>query len=79
MEVNRREMMFPHETSLCVACQGDGTGVATRKDHLGWPGVIAYAGYGDNATFRLELAARGWQYVVAVMGTTAPTPVMRSR
>jgi SRSO17 transposase len=35
------------------------------------PAVVADAGYGDNATFRLELAARGWRYVVAVKGTTS--------
>jgi SRSO17 transposase len=35
------------------------------------PAVAADAGYGDNTTFRLELAARGWRYVVAVKGTTS--------
>jgi SRSO17 transposase len=35
------------------------------------PVVVADAGYGDNTTFRLELAARGWRYVVAVNGTTS--------
>ena len=35
------------------------------------PVVAADAGYGDNTTFRLELAARGWRYVVAVKGTTS--------
>jgi SRSO17 transposase len=35
------------------------------------PVVTADAGYGDNTTFRLELAARGWRYVVAVKGTTS--------
>jgi SRSO17 transposase len=29
------------------------------------------AGYGDNTTFRLELAARGFDYVLAVKGTTS--------
>jgi DDE superfamily endonuclease len=28
-------------------------------------------GSGDSATFRLELDARGWPYVVAVKGTTS--------
>ena len=36
--------------------------------------VVADAGYGDNTTFRLELTARGWQYVVAVKGTTSARP-----
>jgi SRSO17 transposase len=35
------------------------------------PVVTADAGYGDNTTFRLELTARGWHYVVAVKGTTS--------
>ena len=35
------------------------------------PVVVADAGYGDNTTFRLELDARGWRYVVAVKGTTS--------
>jgi SRSO17 transposase len=35
------------------------------------PVAVADAGYGDNTTFRLELAARGWQYVLAVKGTTS--------
>jgi len=35
------------------------------------PAVAADAGYGDNTAFRLELAARGWRYVVAVKGTTS--------
>ena len=48
------------------------------------PVVTADAGYGDNTTFRLELAARGWQYVVAVKGTTSAyaggaEPVTRTR
>jgi SRSO17 transposase len=45
--------------------------------------VTADAGYGDNTTFRLELENRGWQYVVAVKGTTSAhagdaRPVTRS-
>ena len=35
------------------------------------PVVAADAGDGDNTTFRLELGQRGWQYVVAVKGTTS--------
>jgi SRSO17 transposase len=35
------------------------------------PVVAADAGYGDNTMFRLELEQRGWQYVVAVKGTTS--------
>ena len=35
------------------------------------PVVAADAGYGDNTSFRLELDARGWQYAVAVRGTTS--------
>jgi len=35
------------------------------------PVVAADAGYGENTTFRLELASRGWQYVVAVRHTTS--------
>jgi len=35
------------------------------------PVVAADAGYGDSTTFRLELENRGWQYVVAVKGTTS--------
>jgi SRSO17 transposase len=47
------------------------------------PVVTADAGYGDNTTFRLELQARDWQYVVAVRGTTSAycgdaQPVTRS-
>jgi SRSO17 transposase len=38
------------------------------------PAVVADAGYGDNTTFRMELTARGWQYVVAVKGTTSARP-----
>ena len=35
------------------------------------PVVVTDAGYGDNTTFRVELDARGWQYAVAVKGTTS--------
>ena len=47
------------------------------------PVVTADAGYGDNTGFRLELENRGWQYVVAVKGTTSAyagdaRPVTRS-
>jgi SRSO17 transposase len=35
------------------------------------PVVTADAGYGDNTAFRLELENRGWQYAVAVKGTTS--------
>ena len=38
------------------------------------PVVTADAGYGDNTTFRLELAKGGWRYVVAVRGTTSAYP-----
>jgi SRSO17 transposase len=38
------------------------------------PVVAADAGYGDNTAFRVELAARGWQYAVAVKGTTSAYP-----
>jgi SRSO17 transposase len=49
--------------------------------------VVADAGYGDNTTFRLELAGRGWRYVLAVKGTTSAqageaqpvTPARRGR
>jgi SRSO17 transposase len=48
------------------------------------PVATADAGYGDNTTFRLELETRGWQYVVAVKGTTSAyagdvEPVTRAR
>jgi SRSO17 transposase len=47
------------------------------------PVVTADAGYGDNTTFRMELEQRGWQYIVAVKGTTSAyagdaQPVTRS-
>ncbi len=35
------------------------------------PVVVADAGYGDNTTFRLELADHGFAYAVAVKGTTS--------
>ena len=35
------------------------------------PVAVADAGYGDNTAFRLELQKRGWQYVLAVKGTTS--------
>ena len=35
------------------------------------PVVTGDAGYGDTTAFRLELAARGWRYVLAVKGTTS--------
>src|SRR5579859_536188 len=38
------------------------------------PVVTADAGYGENTTFRLELESRGWQYAVAVRGTTSAYP-----
>lgn len=37
----------------------------------GRPVAVAEAGYGGNTTFRLELAGRGWRYVLAVNGTTS--------
>ena len=47
------------------------------------PVVAADAGYGDNTTFRREVAERGFHYVVAVKGTTSAyagdaEPVTRS-
>ena len=38
------------------------------------PVVVADAGYGEGAAFRLELADRGWRYVIAVKGTTSGRP-----
>jgi SRSO17 transposase len=35
------------------------------------PVAVADAGYGDSTSFRLELEQRGWQYAVAVKGTTS--------
>ncbi len=38
------------------------------------PVVVTDAGYGDSTTFRLELEARGWDYVAAVKATTSACP-----
>ncbi len=38
------------------------------------PVVAADAGYGDDTAFRLGLTGRGWQYVLAVKGTTSAYP-----
>jgi SRSO17 transposase len=38
------------------------------------PVVAADIGYGDNALFRQGLAARGWQYVIAVKGSVSARP-----
>ncbi len=38
------------------------------------PVVVADAGYGEGADFRLALAARGWRYVIAVKGSTSARP-----
>jgi SRSO17 transposase len=38
------------------------------------PAVTADAGYGDATAFRAGLEARGWQYAVAVKGTTSAHP-----
>lgn len=38
------------------------------------PVVVADAGYGEGADFRLELADRGWRYVIAVKGSTSARP-----
>jgi len=38
------------------------------------PVVVADSGYGDNALFRQGLTAAGWQYVVAVKGSTSAYP-----
>ncbi|HEX9543348.1 MAG TPA: IS701 family transposase, partial [Streptosporangiaceae bacterium] len=38
------------------------------------PLVTADAGYGDSTAFRLELDTRGWQFAVAVKGTTSAYP-----
>ncbi len=40
----------------------------------GRPVVAADAGYGGNATFRVQLSDRGWCYVVAVKGATSAHP-----
>ena len=54
----------------------DGWGLLEQVTAAGGtrPVVTADAGYGDNTTFRLELENRGWQYVVAVKGTTSARP-----
>jgi SRSO17 transposase len=36
--------------------------------------VVADAGYGESAGFRVELDARGWRYVIAVKGATSARP-----
>ena len=38
------------------------------------PVVVADAGYGEGADFRLELAARGWRYVIAVKASVSARP-----
>src|SRR4249920_2827667 len=38
------------------------------------PVVVSDAGYGEGPAFRVELAARGWRYVIAVKGTTSARP-----
>jgi SRSO17 transposase len=38
------------------------------------PVVVADAGYGEGADFRLELDRRGWRYVIAVKGTASARP-----
>ena len=38
------------------------------------PVAVADAGYGDNTTFRQELQARNWRYVLAVKGSTSAYP-----
>src|SRR5258708_20144132 len=56
---------------------GRGGGGVREETHAAGdqrPGVAADGGYGHNACFRLELAARGWQYAVAVKGTTSACP-----
>jgi SRSO17 transposase len=54
----------------------DGWGVLDQIAAAGRPRpvVVADAGYGDNTTFRQELADRGWRYVAAVKGTTSARP-----
>ena len=54
----------------------DGWGLLERITAAGGgrPVVAADAGYGDNALFRGELAARGWRYVLAVKGTVSARP-----
>ena len=43
------------------------------------PVVVADAGYGDNTTFRLELAARGWRTWSRSRAPPAPTPARPGR
>ena len=38
------------------------------------PVAVADAGYGEGADFRPGLAGRGWQYVIAVKGSTSARP-----
>jgi SRSO17 transposase len=38
------------------------------------PVVVADAGYGESAAFRVELGRRGWQYVIAVKPTVSARP-----
>src|SRR5512140_2482525 len=38
------------------------------------PVVVADAGYGESTAFRVELDARGWQYVIAVKGSASARP-----
>jgi SRSO17 transposase len=38
------------------------------------PVVVADAGYGEGADFRLGLAGHGWRYVIAVKGATSARP-----
>jgi SRSO17 transposase len=54
----------------------DGWGLLEQVTAAGGtrPVVTADAGYGDSATFRLELENRGWQYVAAVKGATSARP-----
>jgi SRSO17 transposase len=53
-----------------------GWGVAGQVTAAGGarPVAVADAGYGDSTTFRLELTARGWRYVLAVKGSTSARP-----
>src|SRR6267378_4478985 len=50
----------------------DGWGVLEEITAAGGgrPVVVADIGYGDNALFRQQLTGRGWQYAVAVKGST---------
>jgi SRSO17 transposase len=51
-----------------------GWGVAGQAAVGARPVVVADAGYGESADFRLELAARGWRYVIAVKGAVSARP-----